>query len=104
MRDERPPGDGDGGVIESPPTGGDKKAGQRFEAHDEDFSGANDEALLIKLQVIKEEHADLDAAISALEAQPHCDRLTVARLKKKKLMLKDQIQAILDQMTPDIIA
>ena len=54
--------------------------------------------------MLRQEHADLDAAIRALEAQPHFDRLTVARLKKKKLLLKDQIQAIMDQMTPDIIA
>lgn len=71
---------------------------------DDDFSGANDEALIIKLHGLKEEHADLDAAIRALESQPHADRLTIARLKKKKLQLKDQIQAILDQLTPDIIA
>lgn len=66
--------------------------------------GANDEALAIKLHGLMQEHADLDAAIGALETQPHHDRLSVARLKKKKLQLKDRIQAIKDQMTPDIIA
>jgi hypothetical protein len=69
-----------------------------------DFSGANDEALLIKLHVLKQEHADLDTAIRALETQSHADRLTVARLKKKKLQLKDEIQSVMEQLTPDIIA
>ncbi|MEQ8179211.1 MAG: DUF465 domain-containing protein [Amphiplicatus sp.] len=76
----------------------------RFEAREQDFNGANDEALLIKLQIVQQEHADLDAAIRALESQAHHDRLSVARLKKKKLRLKDQMQEIQDQMTPDIIA
>lgn len=72
--------------------------------HDNDFSGANDEALLIKLHDLKQEHLDLDTAIRALESQAHADRLTVARLKKKKLQLKDQIQSVMEQLTPDIIA
>src|SRR5690606_35075933 len=54
--------------------------------------GANDEALVIRLQTLTQEHADLDAAIGALEAQPHHDRLAVARLKKKKLQIKDVMQ------------
>lgn len=77
---------------------------RRFPAHEADFYGANDEALEIRLSVLMQEHADLDAAILALEAQPHHDRLSVARLKKRKLLIKDQMQAIKDQMTPDIIA
>ncbi|MEX0645592.1 MAG: DUF465 domain-containing protein, partial [Parvularculaceae bacterium] len=77
---------------------------RRFEAREEDFDGANDEALVIRLKILVQEHADLDAAIRALEAQPHHDRLSVARLKKKKLQLKDFMQAIKDQLTPDIIA
>ncbi len=77
---------------------------RRFPAQDADFSGANDEGLEIRLSLLAQEHADLDAAILALEAQPHHDRLSVARLKKRKLQIKDQMQAIRDQMTPDIIA
>ena len=77
---------------------------KRFAAHEEEFDGANDEALSIKLAILMQEHADLDAAIRALEAQAHHDRLSVARLKKKKLQIKDMMQAIKDQMTPDIIA
>lgn len=94
MNKNKPPGDGDG----------DNGDMQRFEAHEEDFDGANDESLVIKLQILQQEHADLDAAIRALETQPHHDRLSVARLKKKKLQLKDIMQSIKDQMTPDIIA
>ena len=72
--------------------------------NEDDYSGANDEALLIKLHGLKQEHADLDTAIRALETQSHADRLTVARLKKKKLQLKDEIQSVMEQLTPDIIA
>ncbi len=78
--------------------------GRRFAAHEEDFSGANDEALLIKLSILEEEHRDLDSAIAALEESTAYDRLAVARLKKKKLRLKDQIQEIKEAITPDIIA
>jgi hypothetical protein len=92
MHNGKPPGDDDGGDHRAP------------DGEEEDFAGANDEALLIKLQLLQQEHADLDAAIRALECQPHHDRLSVARLKKKKLQLKDIMQAIKDQMTPDIIA
>lgn len=104
MHDDRPPGEDQGEDTKTPAQIASHAKDGRFEAHDEDFSGANDEALIIKAHVLRQEHADLDAAIRALEAQPHCDRLTVARLKKKKLLLKDKIQAIMDQMTPDIIA
>ncbi|MGE0408084.1 MAG: YdcH family protein [Amphiplicatus sp.] len=99
MEDGKPPTD-DG----DPPEDRDGETGRRFEAHEDDLAGDNDEALAVKLQILQQEHADLDAAIRALEAQPHHDRLSVARLKKKKLRLKDKMQAIKDQLTPDIIA
>ncbi len=105
MRDRKPPGDG--GDDKGDAKGGDEESGEdkrRFSARDEDFDGANDEALLIRLRLLEQEHADLDAAIRALEAQAHHDRLSVARLKKKKLQIKDIMQAIKDQLTPDIIA
>ncbi len=76
----------------------------RFAARDEDFRGANDEAIAIRLSLLEEEHRDLDAAIRALENNTPYERLTIARLKKKKLHLKDRIQALKDQMLPDIIA
>lgn len=56
---------------------------------------------LLQLQV---EHRDLDAAIAALSEAGGQDQLQVARLKKRKLRLKDQIAMIEDYLTPDIIA
>jgi len=58
-------------------------------------------ALLARL---REEHRDLDAAIEALHNAPSSDLLQVQRLKKRKLALRDRINAIEDQLTPDIIA
>ena len=75
-----------------------------FAATDGDFDGANDEALAIRLATLEQEHRDLDAAITSLELNSPYERLTIARLKKKKLMLKDTIKEIKDQMLPDIIA
>ena len=50
------------------------------------------------------EHRDLDAAIDALRASAGQDQLQIARLKKRKLRLRDEISAIEDQLIPDIIA
>ncbi len=58
----------------------------------------------VKLEVLRREHRDLDAAIDALQAEGRADQLTLKRLKKRKLSLKDQISAIEDDLTPDIIA
>jgi hypothetical protein len=64
-----------------------------------------DEAeLRARLHALKEEHRDLDAAIEALVRQPLADMLQVARLKKRKLRLKDEIMVIEDMLVPDIIA
>lgn len=79
-------------------------ADERFSARDVDFDGANDEALAIRLAMLEQEHRDLDAAITSLEQNSPYERLTIARLKKKKLLLKDAIQEIKDAMLPDIIA
>lgn len=56
---------------------------------------------LVKLRA---EHRDLDDEIVALEAAANADQLHIKRLKKKKLQLKDQITAVEDRLTPDIIA
>ena len=105
MNDGQPPFDDTG---EKPPLSvvDDKSAieDNRFAARDEDFEGANDEALAIRLATLEEEHRDLDAAIRALEERAPYERLSIARLKKKKLQLKDQIQKVKDTMLPDIIA
>ena len=63
-----------------------------------------DEVLRVKLELLQREHRDLDDAIAALDAKGRADMLTLRRLKKRKLMLKDQIQRISDEITPDIIA
>lgn len=57
-----------------------------------------------RLAGLRVEHRDLDAAISALSAADGKDQLQIARLKKRKLRLKDQIAIIEDYLTPDIIA
>ncbi len=61
-------------------------------------------ALRTSLAAARQEHADLDDAISALEAAAGSDQLRIARMKKRKLMLRDQIVLLEDQLTPDIIA
>ncbi len=57
-----------------------------------------------QLMRLQQEHRDLDAAISALMSSPGSDVIQVQRLKKRKLILRDRIRAIEDQLTPDIIA
>jgi hypothetical protein len=63
-----------------------------------------EEMLRIRLEVLRREHRDLDEAIRALELTGRPDQLTMRRLKKQKLALKDQIVKIEDQLIPDIIA
>ena len=63
-----------------------------------------DEVLRVELEVFKREHADLDSAIAALQERSVADQLTLKRLKKQKLLLKDKIAVIEDRLTPDIIA
>ncbi len=57
-----------------------------------------------RLEVLRIEHRDLDAAIDALTGAGSGDQLQLARLKKRKLRLKDQIAIIEDYLIPDIIA
>lgn len=57
-----------------------------------------------RLEMLKVEHRDLDAAIDALTAAGATDQLQIARLKKRRLKLKDQIMLIEDFLVPDIIA
>jgi hypothetical protein len=56
------------------------------------------------LTQLKQEHRDLDAAIEALEHSVRTDQLQIKRLKKKKLVLKDEIARVEDELLPDIIA
>ncbi|MGR3802379.1 YdcH family protein [Marinibacterium profundimaris] len=69
-----------------------------------DLAMKTDEVLRIELEVFRRQHRDLDEAISALEEKGTGDQLTIRRLKKQKLLLKDKISAIEDRLTPDIIA
>jgi hypothetical protein len=62
------------------------------------------EIMRVKLEVLRREHRDLDDAIHALESRGTADPLTLRRLKKQKLQLKDRIARIEDILTPDIIA
>jgi hypothetical protein len=63
-----------------------------------------EEVLRIRLELLEREHRDLDESIAALDAEGRADPLTVRRLKKRKLNLKDEIRRISDEITPDIIA
>ncbi|MEX0305323.1 MAG: YdcH family protein [Leisingera sp.] len=69
-----------------------------------DVSMKTDEVLRVELEVFRRQHRDLDEAISALEERATSDQLTIRRLKKQKLVLKDKIALIEDRLTPDIIA
>ena len=60
--------------------------------------------LRARLNELREEHRALDSAIFALQEQSGGDALQLARLNKRKLVLRDQIQWIEDRLTPDIIA
>ncbi len=60
--------------------------------------------LIAELTKLQQEHRDLDAAIDALHHSPAPDLLRLQRLKKRKLVLRDRIAFIEDQITPDIIA
>ena len=62
------------------------------------------EALEARLAELRQDHADLDAAVQAISLSPLPDMMLIARLKRKKLSLKDEISRIEDQLTPDIIA
>ncbi len=64
----------------------------------------NDEGMQRALELLRIEHRDLDDAIAALAAQSVPDQLQIARLKRRKLHLKDRIARLDDELTPDIIA
>jgi hypothetical protein len=64
----------------------------------------NDDQPAPALDALKAEHRQLDDRIRALCAEPTGDQLEIARLKRRKLRLKDQIQLIIDSSIPDIIA
>lgn len=60
--------------------------------------------LQARVNYLRQEHADLDASIEALGQAAIPDQLMIARLKRKKLALKDEIVKLEDRILPDIIA
>lgn len=77
---------------------------RRFDCIDGRIPGLTEEEMRKRLEILRIEHRDLDAAIDALGAAGSTDQLQVARLKKRKLRLRDQIAVIADYLIPDIIA
>ena len=57
-----------------------------------------------RIDMLRVEHRDLDDAISALAQAPTPDQLQMARLKKRKLRLRDELAELEDRLIPDIIA
>lgn len=64
----------------------------------------NTEALQCKLAELRQEHRDLDDVIAHLSRGGEFDQIKLQRLKKRKLMLKDQIAQVESLLHPDIIA
>lgn len=64
----------------------------------------NEQELRKRLELLRIEHRDLDAAIGALAGSGSGDQLQIARLKKRKLAIRDQIAVLEDYLLPDIIA
>ena len=64
----------------------------------------NQEKLRERLELLKAEHRDMDDAIQALSQRSVPDMLQLQRLKRKKLLLRDEIDRIESQLLPDIIA
>ena len=62
------------------------------------------EALRRRLTELETEHRDLDDVIDRLSEGPSVDQLQLQRLKKRKLLLKDEISHVRSQLLPDIIA
>ena len=71
---------------------------------DEDLSDAEERELHDRVKALRQEHSDLDAAIEALGAMPVPDQLRIARMKRKKLSVRDEIVKIESRILPDIIA
>ena len=71
---------------------------------DEPFLTEEEQALHARLKELRLEHSDLDASIEALSRMPLPDQLMIARLKRKKLTLRDEIVKIEAIVLPDIIA
>jgi hypothetical protein len=71
---------------------------------DKELDPEEEARIRAEIASLRQEHQDLDDAVRALEALPMSDQLQIARLKKKKLTLRDRIAKLEDRLTPDIIA
>jgi hypothetical protein len=73
-----------------------------------DWDSPSDDAdkavIVAKLELLREEHRSMDGAIQALHENAPYDQISIMRLKRRKLCLKDEIAHWEDQLTPDIIA
>jgi hypothetical protein len=67
-------------------------------------SEIDENAIRAEVERLRLEHHDLECAIEALRALGVADQLQIQRLKKRKLLLRDRIAYLEDQLTPDIIA
>ncbi len=70
----------------------------------QDRDAANEISLEERLEMLQEEHRSLDTEIATLYEYPYRDQLQLQRLKKKKLLLKDSIERIKDDLIPDLNA
>lgn len=64
----------------------------------------DDSEIKARIEILRRDHRDMDAAIEALRALANHDQIQLARFKKRKLRLKDEISALEDMLLPDIIA
>ncbi len=69
-----------------------------------DMSEAELAEVMAEIEMLRQEHRDLDTAIAALQDVGAPDQLQLQRLKKRKLVLRDKISRLEDMVTPDIIA
>jgi hypothetical protein len=71
---------------------------------DKELTPEEQAAVVAQIERLREEHRDLDAAIEALRQAGQADQLQLQRLKKRKLLLRDKLARLEDDLTPDIIA
>lgn len=64
----------------------------------------DEDSILEKISVLSQEHRDLDDAISLMLKTGTFDALQVQRMKKRKLLLKDEVEKLQSLLLPDIIA
>ena len=64
----------------------------------------NDDDPQAMMVMLKTEHRRLDDGIDRMRLAGNCDQLELARMKKRKLHLRDEIEQLADRITPDIIA